>query len=149
HRQVLHCFAPWRTSQTRGVPVTAPIVYPLNFHDDLQFAQLVKAQMSACWTILEQDQVGAVQTGPRPTAAKTGVQTEEILDDGSTRIREGVTPGMRIRAPKGRELKGFAPNVPNAEFFQHATLTLTFVAINLDLPVHVLLLDPSRTNFSG
>lgn len=149
HRQVLHCYAPWRMSQTRGVPVTAPIVYPLNFHDDLQFAQLVKAQMAACWAILEEDQVGSITTGARPAPAKTGAQTEETLEDGSTRTREGVTPGMRIRAPKGRTLRGFSPNVPNAEFFQHATLILTFIAINLDLPVHVLLLDPSKTNFSG
>lgn len=46
-------------------------------------------------------------------------------------------------------MKGFSPNIPNAEFFAHAMMILTFIAINLKIPVHVLLLDPSKTNFSG
>jgi capsid protein len=56
---------------------------------------------------------------------------------------------MEIFGYPGEKLIGFSPNVPNQEFFQHATLLLSILAVNLDLPVAVLMLDPSNTNFSG
>jgi capsid protein len=56
---------------------------------------------------------------------------------------------MRVTSRPGSKLTGFSPNIPNPEFFPHAMLLLTFIAINLDLPVQVLLLDAKQTNFSG
>jgi len=49
----------------------------------------------------------------------------------------------------GETLTGFSPNVPNSEFFPHAMLVLSFIAINLGVPVSVLLLDPTKSNFSA
>lgn len=146
-RNVLHLYDPKRYSQRRGVTAFAPIGEPIGMHGDLQFATLVKAQQAACWSVIE-EQSGIVppNTGG-PT--KTGNQTTETLDDGSTRTYQGTTPGMRIKLPPGVKATGFSPNIPNPEFFPHTMMLLTFIAINLDLPVHVLLLDPSKTNFSG
>jgi capsid protein len=56
---------------------------------------------------------------------------------------------MRYRSRPGGKLVGFSPNVPNPEFFEHPMLILTFISINLGLPVQLLLLDPKQTNFSG
>jgi capsid protein len=56
---------------------------------------------------------------------------------------------MRYRSRPGGKLVGFSPNVPNPEFFEHSMLILTFISINLGLPVQLLLLDPKQTNFSG
>jgi capsid protein len=56
---------------------------------------------------------------------------------------------MDITGRPGEKLQGFSPNVPNASFFEHAYLILTFIAINLNIPLMVLLLDPRQTNFSG
>jgi capsid protein len=83
---------------------------------------------------------GAVQRGERET---------ETLGDGSTRVIEGVAPGMEVFAQPGETIKGWTPNIPQPGFFEHAKLILTFIAINLGLPLHVFLLDPERTNFSG
>ena len=41
---------------------------------------------------------------------------------------------MELFGFPGESLKGFSPNVPNPEFFQHAKLILTILASNLDLP---------------
>jgi lambda family phage portal protein len=144
-RQVFHCYLPDRVSQTRGVTAFAPIVDMVGFHDDIQFAKLVQAQVASCFAVFrERSPMATYQADPQ-----RGERTGESLGDGSTRIIEGIAPGMEITGQPGEKLQGFSPNVPNAEFFPHATLILTFIAINLGLPLAVLLLDPSQTNFSG
>lgn len=146
-RQVFHVYSPKRFSQRRGVTAFTPIVDALGMHDDIQFAHLVKAQVASCFAIFEEYDIAAGAT--RPGAMVTGAKTNDTFSDGTSRIQEGLSPGMRIRGNPGAKLTGFSPNIPNPEFFPHATLILTFIAINLDLPVAVLLLDPSNTNFSG
>ena len=150
-RQVLHLYFPKRFSQTRGITATAPPVDYIGVHGDLQYATLVKAQIAACYSILETvhpdaDERPALSDDP---AAATGAKREQQEEDGTTSTLMGIYPGARIRAPRGVQLQGFAPNIPCPEFFPHAFLILTFIAISLDIPIHVLLLDASKTNFSG
>jgi capsid protein len=115
-------------------------------HDDLQFAQLIKARVAASYAILEELPLGLPGGAG---GAKTGEQTTDTLPDGTSRTLEGLGPGMRYRSRPGGKLTGFSPNVPNPEFFPHSMLLLTFISINLGLPVQLLLLDPKQTNFSG
>lgn len=136
---------PKRISQTRGITVFAPIVDTVGMHDDIQFAKLVQQQVASCFAIFRQREGGTTTN----LGDQTGAQTTETLSDGSTRTIEGIAPGMEITGEPGETLQGFSPNIPNPEFFPHAMLILTFIAINLDQPVHMLLLDPSKTNFSG
>lgn len=145
HRQVFHHYFPTRFSQTRGITSFAPSVDAIGMHDDIQFATLVKAQVASCFAILEEIELG----GEQGTRGGTGPSSTETLEDGSSRVVEGIAPGMTHRGAPGTTLKGFAPNIPSPEFFPHSMMVLTFIAINLDLPVAVLLLDPSNTNFSG
>jgi lambda family phage portal protein len=145
NRQVVFPRNPRRVSQTRGISAFAPIVDMIGMHDDIQFARLVQAQIVSCFAVFRQREAqfrGGV-------LGQTGAQTTETLTDGSTRTIEGIAPGMEITGLPGETLQGFSPNIPNPEFFPHATLILTFISINLNLPVAVLLLDPSQTNFSG
>lgn len=135
-----------RPSQTRGVSRLAPITDLLGMHDDLQFAKLVQAQVASFYAVFkEQPEGGYGSTSP---ADLSGNSTETGAD-GVERTLESVGPGMIIQGRRGEKLGGFSPNTPNAEFFPHANLLLTFVAVNLGLPVAVLLLDPRQTNFSG
>jgi lambda family phage portal protein len=150
-RQVLHCYFPWRSSQTRGVTALAPIAFPLNLHDDLQFAALVAAQVQSCWAILQENIPGLPRLPDPKTGgeAQTGVRTAETNADGTMRTTEGMSPGMRVDAPEGKTIRGFAPTIPGPQFEPHAMLVLTFISVNLDLPLAILLLDPTKTNFSG
>ena len=149
-RQVFHLYDPKRISQRRGVTAFAPSVDCLGMHDDIQFATLVKAQAAACFAILEEEDFNPrkANTGSN-TPVKTGAEDTDLLSDGTSRTVGGISPGMRVKSRPGVKLKGFAPNIPNPEFFPHAMMILTFIAVNLDIPVAVLLLDPSNTNFSG
>lgn len=145
HRQVFHVYNPKRFTQTRGLSAFCPIVDPVGMHDDIEFAELVKRQAASCFAILREREIGFVG-GDAP---RYGERTEAPQPDGSVRTIEGIAPGMELAGAPGEHLVGFSPNIPNPEFFPHALLILTFIAINLHLPVAVLLLDPRQTNFSG
>ena len=148
HRILFHIYKPKRLSQTRGITCLAPVADTIEMHDDIQFAKLVQQQIVSCFAILHaQDATGI--GGGDVTDPQAGAQTTESLADGTTRTVEDIAPGMHYFAGPGETLTGFSPNVPNPEFFKHAMMALSFVAINLGLPVAVLLLDPSNTNFSG
>jgi capsid protein len=125
----------------------APLVFPAGIHDDLQFAKLVQAQVASCFALIHEQ--AYMPTPPAGGSAATGPTTTETQSDGSTRTIQGIAPGMTYYAKMGEKVTGFSPNVPNAEFFQHAILILTIIAVNLGIPVAVLLLDPTKTNFSG
>jgi len=141
----LHVYHPKRFSQTRGISIFNPIALALGMLDDLHFANLVKAQVAACTTIFRELPESASLI-PR---APLGPQEDQEMSDGSTRRVEGLFPGMEIEGRPGEKLIGFTPNVPNPEFFEHSSMILGFIAATLDLPVCVLLLDPTKTNFSG
>lgn len=145
HRQLFHVYNPKRVSQTRGVTAYAPIFDAIGMHDDAQFAALVKQQVAACFAIFR-------ERGPDydPGADyQRGERTSDTLGDGSTRRIEGIAPGMEIQGEVGEKLQGFSPNVPGEGFFPHVKLILTFIGINLGMPLVLVLLDASETNFSG
>lgn len=145
YKQVLHLYEPFRFSQRRGVTALAPISFTVGCNDDVQFATLVKQQMGALIAILREREPGWV---PPAMAAQAGPQqTEEIC--GYTKTIEGMSAGMEVAGDPGEKLSMFSANVPGPGFKEHSLMILTFIAINLDLPVAVLLLDPSLTNFSG
>ena len=143
NRLVLHLYFPQRLSQRRGVTALAPVTETVGMHDDLQFTTLVKAQMAAVIAIFRKRDKA---TSPIPGAPLDNATLEE---SGSISQLDGVAAGLDITGAPGEELQGFAPNVPSPSFFDHTKLLLTFIAVNLDMPVHMLLLDPSETNFSG
>lgn len=146
YRQVLHLYRPERLTQTRGVSALARVMETAGQHDDLQWAQLVKAQVSACFTIFREVAANTVlPTGSAPL----GTRTEEYGSDGFTKVLEQLAPGMVIQGRPGEKLHGFSANTPNEEFFKHSWLILSIISVNLDIPVIVLMLDPSATNFSG
>lgn len=147
HRQVFHVYNPDRVSQTRGVSWCVPSVDTIGMHGDIQFAKMVQQKVVSCFTVFlkrsaEWDALdGAADSDQKPS------RTDYI--NGLQRTMTDLFPGKVVEGMPGEELQGFSPNVPNPEFFNHAMLLLTFIAANLDLPLQVLLLDPTKTNFSG
>jgi len=79
-----------------------------------------------------------------PGGSETGMNP-----DGSPRPIAGLNPALEFRAAPGEKIEGFSPNVPNSEFFDHVRLILTTIGINLGLPLILLTMDGSETNFSG
>lgn len=146
-RQVLQGYFPRRFSQRRGVSALAPITDIAGQHDDLQFSALVKQQLSALVVLLEEQDPNAPSNLGPPGLG--GVPTNDQLRSGLQDTLSKLGPGIHYRAPKGVKVSGFSPQVPGEGFLEHSLLLMTFIAVNLDLPLQVLLLDPTKTNFSG
>lgn len=144
-RVLMHVFDPARVTQTRGISALAPIMNTAGMLDDIQFATLVKAQMSASFAIIEERSIDFEATQD----PQFGLRTTNSRTDGSNEVIENIQPGMIVRGAPGAKLTGFSPDIPSATYKEHVMLMLTIIAVNLGIPVHVLLLDPSNTNFSG
>lgn len=136
---------PQRLSQTRGVSAMAPIADVAGMHADLNFAKLVQAQIASCIGFIRVRDPNA----PATPAPQVGTQTTETQADGSSRILEELAPGLVLNCAPGEELKPFAPNVTSSEHLAFALSLLQLISVNIGLPIAVLLLDPSQTNFSG
>ena len=143
--QVLHGVMRRRFSMTRGVTALAATFKTCGLHDDIQFAELVKRQVQSCIAFLREKPLTNLSNLPSGTMGEAELRPNEH----SVRLLQQIFPGMEVEGAPGEVLKAFSPNVAGADFVSHSMLILTFIAINLDLPVSVLLLDPSLTNFSG
>ncbi len=144
---VYHLYSPKRVSQTRGVTAFAPVFFKLGMAEDIDFAKLVQQQIVSCFALLRTIP-NAQQFRPGPIG-QTGARTTETMTDGTSRLLEGVAPGIEIFGRPGETIAGFSPDVPNPAYFEQMTLLLRLVAASLNLPLVALLLDGSETNFTG
>lgn len=140
-KQAFYIYDPKRFSSSIGYTSLAPISYMVGAHDDLQFAALLKQQMGNLVAFLR-------QRGPdwKPTMNPDGTGG---MAGAYMRAIEGMSAGLEIGSDPGETLSMFSANIPGPQFKEHSLLVLNFIAINLHLPLAVLLLDPSMTNFSG
>lgn len=142
---VFHVLNAKRASQTRGVTAFAPVVDLVGMFDDINFAKLVQQQIVSCFAVLREREQSV-----QPSAMASGqTLTTTTGPGGESRTVEGVAPGMNIYGQPGEKLTGFSPNIPNPEYFQQARLVLQLVGLNLGMPLVLMLLDASETNFSG
>lgn len=148
-RQVFHVHNAKRTSATRGVTAFAPMFDVTGMLSDIQFAELVRRQVIACFAVFREQEAREGIHTPRGKAGERGEVTTERLPDGGVRILEGIAPGMEIRGEPGEKLAGFSPDVPGESYFPFVREQLAAISLNLGLPLIVAMLDASETNFSG
>lgn len=145
HPNVFHIYDPKRYTQTRGISALAPIFDLCGMHEDLQFAKLVQQQVTSCFAIIRERASDFTDPGK---IGGTGPQTQETWN-AFTRLVQELAPGMELRGLPGEKITMPSPNVPNAEFFQQMRMILQLIGLNLGLPLVLLLMDASDTNFSG
>ncbi len=147
-RQLFHIYNPKRVSMTRGVTQLAPVFALSGMLEDINFAKLVQQQIVSCFAIFRKLAAGSDDLPSVDGAAKYGEPSSEQTATGSRQL-EGISPGMEIVGRAGEELSGFSPNVPNSEYFQQVKLILQIIGVNFGLPLCLVLMDGSETNFSG
>jgi capsid protein len=113
--------------------------------EDINFAKLVQQQVVSCFAVFRKLAAGSEAL---PSADGYGDASTQQTGAGVRQI-EGVSPGMEIIGNPGEELQGFSPNVPNSEYFQQVRLMLQIIGVNFGLPLCLVLMDGSETNFSG
>ncbi len=147
-RQVFHVYNPKRVLQTRGVSQIAPVFSYAGMLEDINFAKLVQQQVVSCFAILREVAAGSDGALPNIAGGGYGQQSTETTSAGTRQI-DGISPGMEVTGQPGHTLKGFSPNVPNSEYFQQVKLILQVLGVNFGLPLCLVLMDGSETNFSG
>jgi capsid protein len=145
-RQVFHVDNPNRVNATRGVTLLAPVFSISGMLEDINFAKLVQQQVVSCFAVFRKLAAGTSSL-PSVDGAYGEVSTQQT--ESGVRQIEGVSPGMEIIGQPGEELQGFSPNVPNSEYFQQVRLMLQIIGVNFGLPLCLVLMDGSETNFSG
>lgn len=143
---VFHVYDPYRTSINRGISAFAPIPDDPCMIDDTLFALLVKQQSAACFGVMEERPL--TDDDDTDDLDDFGVNEIETLEDGFSRTVLDVGPGMIYRGKPGRKLTAFSPNIPSPETMAHLKAALQVIAINLNLPIQVLLLDAADGNLS-
>lgn len=143
---VFHIFDPRRSTQTRGITALHAIMDVAGMFEDLQFANVLKAQLTAMITYIVKRMMG--WTG-NPAGPAFGEQTTETLASGHDETSEKVKPTLAIRLQAGEDLAGFAPAIPNETFFDHVRLILRMIGCNIGMPLELVLLDTTQTTFHG
>jgi len=146
NRLLYHLFYPKRTTQTRGVSRLCPIAHPAAMHDDVQFAKLVQQQVVSVFAMARQRPQG---WEPPEGYEEPYTYEADPCRPGEMRPMANLSAGMWYTGLPGEQISAFSSNVPNPTFFDHAKQIQQIMAINLDLPLIVFLLDASETNFSG
>jgi lambda family phage portal protein len=146
-RQLFHVYNPKRVLQTRGVTQMAPIFSLSGMLEDINFAKLVQQQVVSCFAILKKRPLS--NPGNPPSVDGYGESGSETTATGEIRQTEGIAPGMEWESEPGGDLSGFSPNVPNSEYFVQVRLILQIIGVNFGLPLCLVLMDGSETNFSG
>lgn len=145
-RVLFHVYNPRRMSQTRGVTAFAPVFELTGMFEDIQFAKVVQQQVTSCFAVFRSREY--IPDLPGSDAPSYGDSETETTSGGSRTI-ENIAPGMEIVGAPGEKLEGFSPSVPNSEYFDHVRLMLQMIGVNLGLPLILVLMDGSETNFSG
>lgn len=138
-RRVLQIYSTRRATMTRGVTVFAPIFDIAGMVEDTQFSKLVQQQMSTVFA-------GFLE---RTADYQLGSRTEETLPDSTTALFEQVSPGMILRGNRGEKFTMTNSNVPNSEYLPHIRSLIMLIGLQLNLPLCMMLMDASETNFSG
>jgi capsid protein len=150
---LLQLYFPQFSTQSRGIPALAGVAEKNTMRDDLEFAMLVKQQVSACLTYFEKIDPLAFEMYLKAAEAsgKSDAVKEQFFGGDRSKPKKTVEPypGTVMQGIPGTEWTGFTPSIPSDGYFQQIKLLLTYLAINLDLPLILLLLDASDTTYSS
>lgn len=143
-RRVLHLMDADRHSMTRSMPAMTPIIRYADMLDDFTHATLVKAVTSACVTFIR-------TMDAEFDLSKSGEADElgpTITDTLGRKIQE-LVPGLEIELRPGEDMKMESPNVPSPTFDVFTRGITQIVGMVFDVPLVMLRMDGSETNFSG
>lgn len=148
HPQVLHVYNPERFVQSRGITAMTPVYDIVGMRGDLEFANLVKAQVASTVTYVEEIDPTLWQFfQQQAVSAGTEFDVSDYFGDPTDTVN--LNPGAIHKPRPGTKLVPFSPSIPNETYFQFVKQLISYLAVNLDLPYCVLMLDASDTNFSS
>lgn len=151
-RNVFHVKLFSRFRQTRGITAFAPLFTPADYLDDVEYLEMVHKRAASLFAFVRTRAsnfdpkflAAELQVGVDATAEKARDQVEAA----NNQFRQ-VAPGSVLNGLPGETINLTSPNIPNSEHFQHMETLLTYIGINLGMPLVAVLMDGRQTNFSG
>jgi len=140
-------YRPDRASQTRGVPILAPVIDQFDRLEDLLNAEVLAVQMAACYGLIwksatPNDMPGVLSSFPNSdneTNAGTG-DTERVTQ---------FEPGMMGWAPQNADVFQVKPEHPQTNLTDFIRLLCQFSGRCLGFPLELVLMNFERSNFSN
>jgi len=143
---VFHVYDRKRFTQTRGVSAFTSAMIRMGMYEDVEFALVLKQQMAGMLVFTEETQSGGYVGG---ASDRHGRQETVRGAGGDDYVTEEVSPGLYKRLAPGKTLKSHAPQIPSTETMQHIRAIQQLIGLQVGLPVIMMLMDASETNFSG
>jgi len=129
-----------RFSLTRGVPVFATNMQLFEDIDAFIETCIIHAKISASHVLFIE------RNGPLDDLDGY----EETTDSyGNTRQEQTVSPGMILQGEPGEQAKGIGSTQSMVQFSPFVTQLLRFAGLNFGMPLEMLSLDFSKTNYSS
>lgn len=141
---VFHVYDQKRDTQTRGISAFAPIMITATMIEDVMIAKLVQQQVVSCITFIRNRL--AEFEGDTPEAVGP---EERFMFGGFEAMVQQLSPGLELSGQPGETIEPWSPNVPNETFFPHMRMMIQMLGINLGMPLVMVLMDATETNFSG
>jgi lambda family phage portal protein len=145
-RQAFHIYNNRRVTETRGVTALAPILKVSAMFEDVNFAKLVQQQIASAIVILRSR---SQFSGGMVNSVSYGEEQNYTTATGEIQNQDGVQMGMELSSAPGEDISAFTSNIPNAEYFDHVRLLMQIMGVNFGLPLCLVLMDGSETNYSG
>ena len=127
-----------RLNQIRGEPAFSQVFPLFDQIDGYVEAAVIAARMAAMFGLLIHTQSGA--PGALPTRKDSG---------GTTRPELEMEPGMVHYLGMADEIEQIKPQQPTQSFPDFLAMLLRFCGVSIGLPLELVLMDFSRTNFSS
>lgn len=127
-----------RVSANRGVTFLAPVWSRASAYDDLEWAQLVQQQVAACIAVFISSEY------PNPL----GPESTETYDNFVATLQE-LTPGLIQRVRPGEKIETLEPKAPTQDSMGQLMHAASEIALQLDMPISLALLNTSNTVFHG
>lgn len=138
---IVYCSSPFRTDQLRALPEITPVIHMLGQLKAFGDALLSKAQLDAmhAWAIKSNSITGPGNLGSRlgSSSEATGAKYERF------------ERGMNYYLRPDEDAVSLASNTPNAQFAEYFRILIRCIGSPLGLPLEILLMDFSLTNFSA
>ena len=134
-----------RLGQLRGEPCFAQTFTLFDQVDKWIEATIVQARMAACvgLAIIKKNAAAfnaALKTFPANPNAPAGAPPSRKID---------FEPGMLPVFENGEEIQQLNPNQPNQSFPDNLVMMMRLAGLSLGMPLELVLLDFSRTNFAS
>lgn len=134
-----------RISQTRPVPAFVSSMSNINRLEDILNAEAV------AWQILSRHAVAITkQSAAQDAYADSEQDTDRDVDAGDFADRCIETPyGLVFWGEHGDDVKGINHDIPGGNFSDNVVMYLRLIGMQVGLPLELLLLDWTKTNFSS